>query len=88
MGTTETISNGAPQLLTGEQVCERLQIGRTTLRSLVQKGKLPFVKLAPNTIRWSEQSLADYLASLQPPPTSRPLFVPGNQVQPGQEIRY
>lgn len=53
----------APQLLTPQDVAERLKIDRESVYALVKRRELDAMKLGPRTLRVTEASLAAFIES-------------------------
>ena len=53
----------APELLTPEEVCERLKVGKTTLRGLVREGKLKAVNVG-RLVRFRPADLRAFIENL------------------------
>lgn len=64
MSTTTSPDPRPAQALTFEQVQERLQVGRTTLYRMVQRGELPSVKIG-KCRRWLAEDVDTYLRGLR-----------------------
>ena len=60
-------STGVPtppdQLLSPEEFCLRLGLGRETVRRLTRQGKIKVVRLSRNILRYRESELQRFIAS-------------------------
>lgn len=54
--------NNLPTLLSVEEVCEYLGLGKTTVYEMTRTGELPSIKIR-NRIRISSEDLREYLES-------------------------
>jgi len=55
----------APRLLTTQEVCAELRIGRTCALKLMDAGDLPFVRVGPRLRRVAREDLEAYLRQLR-----------------------
>jgi excisionase family DNA binding protein len=62
----------APRLLTARDVAERLQTNTQAVYRLAREGKLPAVPLGERTLRWTEESVADFIETGGVKPESEP----------------
>jgi len=51
------------KLLSPEEFCLRLSLGRETVRRLTRKGKIKVVRLSRNTLRYRESEVERFIAS-------------------------
>jgi len=63
MTSNTVVSTQPDKLLTPEEFCLRLGLGRETVRRLTRKGKIRVIRLGQNTLRYRESEVETFLHS-------------------------
>jgi excisionase family DNA binding protein len=58
-----TDTSASADLLTTEQIAQRLGVGTVTVKRMVKRGELRCIRFNKNVVRFEESEVARYLAS-------------------------
>jgi excisionase family DNA binding protein len=63
MTSNTVVSTQPDKLLTPEEFCLRLGLGRETVRRLTRRGAIKVVRLGQNTLRYRESEIERFISS-------------------------
>jgi excisionase family DNA binding protein len=63
MNSSTLVSTQPDKLLTPEEFCLRLGLGRETVRRLTRRGVIKVIRLGPNTLRYRESEIENFISS-------------------------